>query len=214
MNAAKNLQSKNQTQKSSPPRTPGIGISLPMRENLETRYPWQRTGFEPADGTKEKRRMTFEGGQGLLCGTTWGEQLDRELAAKGAREREYDERHQSLQRMLRSVVDVFSRSPYLNEKLFAAATAKMSPAVEATFQKYKQFCETWGLPFLHETVPQAITLFVLEFAANAREAKRIVKHIAEAYDKLNPRPWRDPLVCVMLETLKGEPAEKEEKELD
>jgi len=46
------------------------------------------------------------------------------------------------------------------------------------------------------------------------ERPSVISHLAEAYDKLSPRPWRDPLVSVMLETLKDEPADKEEKELD
>jgi len=200
------------TKPSLPPRTSVTETSWPMLATSTTPYPWQTTGFEPADGTS-KRMTTFEGGQGLLCGTTWGEPLDRELAARKERDRIYAERQQSLQRMLRSVDQCFSRSAWLNEKLLKRATEKISPAANKTFVQFKMFCETWGLPFLPETAPQAITLFVLDHAANAKEAKRLVAHIAESYDKINPRPWRDPLVSVVLETL-NEPAEKEEKELN
>jgi len=205
-NAERNPMTRPQTKPSSPRPTPVSKISLPMPETSTTLLPWQRSGFESGAATP-KPKTTFEGGQGLLCNTVWGAPLDREVAAQKERDRQREERHQSLKRMLRNIDECFARSPFLNEKLLAAATAKMSPAAERTFLKFKLFTETWGLPFLPETVPQAIALFVLEYAANAREAERIVKHLAEAYDKLSPRPWRDPLVSVMLETMKNEPAE-------
>jgi len=109
---------------------------------------------------------------GILSGAVWDEQFNREYAAAKARERDYAERHKSLQRMLASIDECFSRSPDLNERLLKRATAKMSPASERTFLKFKMFCEELGLPLLPEATPQGITLFVLEYAADVREAKR------------------------------------------
>src|SRR5262249_4675606 len=209
MSAANHRPNHQTTKLSLPLPTSATKTNSLMPKTFGMRYPWLQTGFERA-GDTWKEKTTFDDGQGLLSGRTWGEQFNRKIAAAKQRDLELDERHRSLQRMLRSVDDVFSCSPYLNQKLLAAATEKMSAAAERTFLKYKMFCETWELPFLPETAPQAITLFVLDNAANAREAKRIVNCLAEAYDKLSPRPWRDPLVTVVIETL-TEP-ETEEKE--
>src|SRR5262249_48260984 len=138
MSAERNHQSRNQTQKSSGPPMSVTKTNSPTPKTFEQRYPWLHTGLESADGTLNKRS---DGTVGILSGAIWGEQLDCEIAAAKQRDREYDERHRSLQRMLRSVDNVFSRSPYLNQKLLAAATAKMSPAAERTFLKFKMFCE-------------------------------------------------------------------------
>src|SRR5215472_6796175 len=100
MSAERNHPSRNRTQTF---LRPPMSVSKTYSATPKTfamRYPWLQTGFERADHTP-KKMTTFEGGQGLLCNTTWGEVLDRELAAQRAREREYDERHQSLRRMLR-----------------------------------------------------------------------------------------------------------------
>src|SRR5262249_20826538 len=145
--------SQNQTKTSLPPPTPVMQPSSVAPKTFATRYPWLQTGLEPADDTSKTRS---DGTVGILSGAVWDEKFERELAAAKARDREYDARHNSLERMLRSVDDVFSRSPYLKEKLLAAAAEKMSAAAERTFLKYKMFCEEWSLPFLPETAPQAI----------------------------------------------------------
>src|SRR5262249_38300788 len=100
MSADRNHQNQSRTQKFSGPPTFASKTNSPTPKAFSMRYPWLTIGSGLADATSTK--TTFDGGPGLLCGTTWGEQLDREYAAAKQRERELDERHKSLERMVRS----------------------------------------------------------------------------------------------------------------
>jgi len=67
------------------------------------------------------------------------------------------------------------------------------------------FCEEWDFPYFPNTVPEAIALYVIQNANNAAAAAAIVDNLAEAYDRIDNRPWRDALVRTVVEAFSDEP---------
>jgi hypothetical protein len=173
-----------------------------MLEALAMPYTTPPIGLSPVASAEKGEPLD---GAGILSGAVLDdERTDRELAAEREKNRVFAERQISLKKVLDDVDAAFSRSPYLAEKLNRQVTEEISDAAHETFVRFQNWCADWGLPCLPTTEPQALALFIVEEAKDGPHARRIVNQIASVYHKLNPSPWTDPLVRVIVDAFKDE----------
>jgi hypothetical protein len=181
---------------------------LAMLEALAQPYTTPPIGLSP-DVSVKKKGEPLDGTCGILSGVVLdGDKIDAELAVEREKNRVFAEREQALAKTLKDIDAAFAKSPWLNERLHKCATERIPKEVDETFQRFCAHCEGWGFPFLPSTVPQALATFLTAEATNARDAKRLLSHIESAYERLDPRLWRDALVTAIKNAFQDEEPSK------